>query len=65
MNGVTPGFGPSQVTWGDLAAWAALTGELLEAWEARTVVRLGALRASILSEEIEKQARSHGAHHKN
>lgn len=51
MQGVTPGFGPAQPTWQDLAAWAALTGEILQPWESRCLIGLGALRAHILTEE--------------
>jgi hypothetical protein len=51
LAGQEAGFGPATVTWEGLAAWCALTGETPEPWEARTLVRLGVLRANILSEE--------------
>lgn len=42
------GWGCASITWRDLEAWRALTGETPEPWEARLLVRLGALRAEIL-----------------
>lgn len=40
------GFSVPGVGWTDLAAWAALTGEQPEPWEARVLVDLGSLKAS-------------------
>jgi len=62
LSGVSPGYGPAQPTWGDVTAWSALTGNAPEPWEARCMVQLGALRAGILSEEIEREAKR-GARH--
>jgi hypothetical protein len=47
------GMAPAGVSWVDLSAWCRVTGELLEPWEARLLVRLGALRAAILAEKIQ------------
>ena len=47
----TGGFGPAGVTWVGLRAWVDLTGRALEPWEAMALVRLGGLRASIMSEK--------------
>jgi hypothetical protein len=55
------GMGPQVMTWSDLRAWADLTGEAVEPWEARALVRLGITRASVLSEEATKK---HGAANK-
>ncbi len=45
------GMGPAMIGWGDLSAWCELTGEVIEPWEARLLIRLSALRASVLSEK--------------
>jgi hypothetical protein len=57
LDGCVAGFGPAQVSWQDLACWSALTGEAPEPWEARAIVRLGATRAAILSEDVERSAK--------
>lgn len=46
------GMGPPLVTWESLAAWCALTGNVLEPWHAKCLVRLGIARANIESERI-------------
>jgi hypothetical protein len=46
------GWGPAVVTWRDLEAWRAVTGGVLAPWEARVLVRLGALRAEILGATV-------------
>lgn len=50
------------ITWEGLTAWCALMRIVLEPWEAQALVRLGALRASVLSESdkngAQDQARS-------
>jgi hypothetical protein len=61
MAGATPGFGPSVLTWRDVAAWADLTRERPDPWEARALVELSARRAAISSEQ---NAESHGGHSK-
>ncbi|QUS39557.1 hypothetical protein RPMA_12455 [Tardiphaga alba] len=48
------GMAPPVVTWEGLAAWRMQMGIELEPWEARTIVRLGYLRAAVLSEEKPK-----------
>ncbi len=45
------GMGPSMIGWADLAAWCELTGEVIEPWEARLLIRLSAKRAAVLSEK--------------
>ncbi len=50
------GFGPAVVTWADLRAWRFQMGIELAPWEARALVMLGSLRASIASEQTAKTA---------
>jgi hypothetical protein len=51
LDGVSPnGMAPASIGWRDILAWCELTGERLEAWEARLLVRLASLRTDILSE---------------
>lgn len=45
------GWGPQVVTWEGLHAWSAMTGTNLDPWEAKLMIRLGSLRARILSEQ--------------
>jgi hypothetical protein len=45
------GWSPSVVTWEGLRAWSEMTGTQLDPWEAKLLVRLGALRARVLSEQ--------------
>lgn len=57
--GLAPnGMAPPTITWEALQAWQAFSrvGEI-EPWEARTLVQLGMLRASISSEKNEGSAR--------
>lgn len=64
MNGVASnGFGPTMITWADIAAWCELTVEILEPWEARAIVTLSARRANILAETTE--TKSGNGSHKN
>jgi hypothetical protein len=58
--GLSPnGFAPPVITWEALRAWQALTGVgVLEPWEAKTLVQLGMLRASISAEKTEADNRS-------
>lgn len=49
------GMGPAQITWRDVAAWTWLTGNVLEPWEARCLVQLGLVRASVVSETLQRQ----------
>jgi hypothetical protein len=52
--GLAPtGFGPAVVTWEALRAWREIMGIDLQAWEARALVALGMLRASIAAEKSE------------
>jgi len=44
------GWGPPVITWQGLSAWCKMTGAQLAPWEARLLIRLGSLRARILSE---------------
>ena len=49
--GIAPtGFGPAVITWETLRSWREIMGIDLEAWEARALVMLGMLRASIAAE---------------
>lgn len=48
------GFAPPMVTWADLGWWSELTGNVLEPWEARLLVRLGAVRAVAVSEKTKR-----------
>lgn len=50
------GMAPPVVTWEGLEAWARQMDIALEPREARTLVRLGQMRAEILSEEQPKPA---------
>lgn len=51
------GMAPPVVTWVDVAAWRQQTGEIVEPWEARALVALGALRAGIAAEKTKKAAK--------
>jgi hypothetical protein len=52
------GFGPPLITWESLHAWCELTGEMLQSWEARALVRLGYARAVIEGEKTERESKS-------
>lgn len=55
LDGVAPnGMTAPAIGWRDLAAWCELTGERLEAWEARLLLRLSNLRVNILAEDTAK-----------
>jgi hypothetical protein len=55
LEGVPPnGMAVTAIGWRDLTSWRELTGETLQHWEARLLVRLGVLRADILSEPAPK-----------
>src|SRR5690606_37107564 len=57
MSGASGGgSGPTTIAWVDLRAWADQTGEVVEPWESRLMIRLSVLRAEIESEEIRKVA---------
>jgi hypothetical protein len=50
------GMVPPQISWETLRAWQLCMGiGVLDPWEAETLVYLGALRASIQSEHLERQ----------
>ncbi len=51
------GMGPALVTWESLQAWRLLTGEEIENWEAKALVRLGYTRAVIEGEKMQKEAK--------
>lgn len=51
------GMGVATVSWSNLKAWVDLTGNELEPWEISAVIRMGTLRASIISEDITKKAK--------
>ncbi|WP_420133957.1 phage tail assembly chaperone [Rhodopseudomonas sp.] len=61
------GFGPAVVTWEALRAWSSFMRLRLEPWEARALVDMGAMRASILMEDTkgddggQDQGRQHRA----
>lgn len=55
IAGCEAGWGPAIITWISLDAWCAMTGNALEPWEARALVRLGARRANVLTEERNAQ----------
>lgn len=57
MDGAVTGFGPAIITWSDVNAWSDLTRIRPEPWEARTLVRLSALRAQIIGEQMEAASR--------
>jgi hypothetical protein len=59
------GFGPALITWESLRAWCGLTGERLQSWEARALVRLGYARAAIEGEKQSAKAKADGAQNKN
>ncbi|MCW5695776.1 MAG: hypothetical protein KIS96_03465 [Bauldia sp.] len=52
------GMAPAVVTWRDITDWQEQTGEIVEPWEARALVSLGALRASIAVEKTKKKAKT-------
>lgn len=55
------GFGPPVMTWEAIRAWQALTGfGEIEPWEARALVQLGLLRASILADAQKKRPTDRG-----
>lgn len=43
-------MGHVTVSWRDIKAWAELTEEIVQRWEAELLVKLGMLRAHVLSE---------------
>lgn len=51
------GMAPPVVTWADVAAWRQQTGEVMEPWEARAIVSLGALRAGIAAEAAREKSK--------
>jgi hypothetical protein len=57
--GLSPtGFAPPVVTWEAVRAWQALMDiGPIEPWEVRTLVQLGMVRASVLSEKTETDSR--------
>jgi hypothetical protein len=57
--GLAPnGFAPPVITWEALRSWQSMmdVGEL-EPWEARTLIQLGVLRASVQAEKSEAENR--------
>lgn len=52
------GMAPAVITWVDVGEWSRLTGREVEPWEARTLVRLGTVRAIVESEAIERERRN-------
>lgn len=50
-------MGVATVSWSNLKAWVDLTGNDLEPWEVSAMIRLGTLRASIISEDITNKAK--------
>jgi len=48
------GSGPAIIAWVDVKAWSEMTGEVVEPWEVRLMMRLSTLRAEIEGEEIRK-----------
>ena len=49
------GMVPVSIGWCDLSAWCELTGERLEPWEARLILRLSSLRSGIIAEVNDRQ----------
>jgi hypothetical protein len=49
--GLAPGFGPAMATWDNVGWWSQLMRIALDPWEARMLVELSAMRASIVSEK--------------
>jgi hypothetical protein len=49
------GFGVPAVTWENVQCWKTLMRVEIDPWEAALMVRLGQLRASILSEPEKKR----------
>lgn len=43
------GMAPAAIGWPDLVAWSQIMNVRLEPWEARLIVQLGTLRASVLA----------------
>ena len=54
------GFGPPIVTWEALRAWCEFMAVALAPWEARALVVLGHVRATVDAEEQEKRAKRGG-----
>jgi hypothetical protein len=58
--GLAPnGFAPPMITWETLRAWQAIGQIELDPWEARALVQLGMLRASIQAEKTGAANREH------
>jgi hypothetical protein len=49
------GWAHPVITWECLEAWARLTDQALEPREVKTIIRLGALRADVLNERLNKK----------
>ncbi len=64
INGVTASFGPPSIAWSDLVAWCTFTGELLDPWEARLLIKLSVIRANVLTEETRRAARDNPDTHR-
>jgi hypothetical protein len=45
---------PVAISWRDLSAWCEFSGERLQWWEAKLLMRLSALRAQIVMEKAER-----------
>jgi hypothetical protein len=58
------GMGPSAVTWEGLYAWSLQMRVELESWEALALIRIGYVRAVVLSEDP-KKARPDGSPNEN
>lgn len=52
------GMGVATVSWSNLKAWVDLTGNDLEPWEVSALIRLGTLRASVISEDLKKKVKA-------
>ena len=48
------GFGPAKIGWADIMAWAQLTGNVPEPWEAFALMRLDVAYINAMSEKPEK-----------
>lgn len=48
-------MGPAVITWADLAAWCSLTQVSPAPWEANAIIRLGNVRAVVMSERAPGQ----------
>lgn len=51
------GMAPPRISWELIAAWRDLMQAELDPWETEAIVYLGALRAAIQAEHLDKQSK--------